>query len=104
MKLLLATLAVLAVVTPALAQGQAAVLTGRVLSEQGQPLAGVNIVVPELNISVGTNQAGMYTITVPAARVSGQRVNIRARAIGYQPSTSPVTLNAGSQSIDFNLK
>ena len=104
MKLLLATLAVLAVVTPALAQGQAAVLTGRVLSEQGQPLAGVNIVVPELNISVGTNQAGMYTITVPAARVSGQRVNIRAREIGYQPSTSPVTLNAGSQSIDFNLK
>ncbi|HEY4953356.1 MAG TPA: TonB-dependent receptor plug domain-containing protein, partial [Gemmatimonadaceae bacterium] len=104
MKLLLATLAVLAVVTPALAQGQAAVLTGRVLSEQGQPLAGVNIVVPELNISVGTNQAGMYTITVPAARVSGQRVNIRARAIGYQPSTSLVTLNAGSQSIDFNLK
>lgn len=104
MKLLLATLAVLAVVTPALAQGQAAVLAGRVLSEQGQPLAGVNIVVPELNISVGTNQAGMYTITVPAARVSGQRVSVRARAIGYQPSTSLVTLNAGSQSVDFNLK
>jgi len=104
MKLLLGTLAVLAVVTPALAQGQAAVLTGRVLSEQGQPLPGVNILVPELNISVATNQAGVYTITVPAARVSGQRVNVRARAIGYQPVTSLVTLNAGSQSIDFNLK
>ena len=104
MKLFLGTLAVLAVVTPALAQGQAAVLTGRVLSDQGQPLSGVNILVPELNISVGTNQAGVYTITVPAARVSGQSVNVRARAIGYQPSATIVTLNAGTQSVDFNLK
>ena len=104
MKLLLAALAVLAVVKPTLAQAQAAVLSGRVLSEQGQPLAGVNIVVPELSISVATNQNGVYTISVPAARVTGQRVTVRARAIGYQPSASPITLNAGSQSVDFNLK
>jgi TonB-linked SusC/RagA family outer membrane protein len=104
MKLLLGTLAVLAFVTPALAQGQAAVLTGRVISEQGQPLQGANVIVPELNISVGTNQAGVYTITIPAARISGQSVNVRARAIGFQPATSVVTLSAGSQTVDFNLK
>jgi TonB-linked SusC/RagA family outer membrane protein len=103
-KLLLGTLAILAIVTPTLAQGQAAVLSGRVISEQGQPLQGANVLVPELNISVATNQAGVYTITIPAARVSGQSVNVRARAIGYQPATTLVTLSAGGQSVDFNLK
>jgi TonB-linked SusC/RagA family outer membrane protein len=103
-KLLLGTFAVLALVTPALARGQAAVITGRVLSEQGQPLQGANILVPELNISVGTNQAGIFTITIPAARVSGQNVNIRARAIGYQPAVSVVTLSGGNQSVNFSLK
>src|SRR5207253_3982502 len=81
-----------------------AVLTGRVVSDQGQPLAGANVQVPELNISVATNQAGMFTIDVPAARVRGQPVTIRARAIGFQPSTSPVALTPGSQTVDFNLK
>jgi len=104
MKLLFGTLALLGVVTPALAQGQTAVLTGRVVSDQGQPLAGVNIQVPELNISVGTNQAGSFTITVPAARVTGQSVTVRARGIGYQPSVRPVTLTPGNQTLDFTLR
>ena len=103
-KVLFSALLVLAVVTPALAQGQAAVLTGRVISDQGQPLAGANVFVPELNISVATNQSGAYTITVPGARVRGQPIVLRARAIGYQPSSAPITLSSGSQSFDFNLK
>jgi TonB-linked SusC/RagA family outer membrane protein len=96
--------ALLAFVMPAAAQGQGAVLTGRVLSDQGQPLAGANVQVPELNLSVTTNQAGVFTITVPATRVRGQPVSIRARAIGYAPTTTPVSLNAGSQTVDFSLK
>ncbi|HJP85968.1 MAG TPA: SusC/RagA family TonB-linked outer membrane protein [Gemmatimonadaceae bacterium] len=79
-------------------------ITGRVISDQGQPLAGANVLIPELNISVGTNQSGQFTINVPAARVRGQPVVIRARAIGYQPGANPIALNAGSQTIDFNLK
>lgn len=102
-KLLATAFAVLAVMTPALARAQGAVITGRVISDQGQPLAGANVVVPELNISVGTDQAGAFTITVPATRVSGQRVTVRARAIGYKPSANPVTLSAGAQTVDFNL-
>ena len=103
-KLLVAILAALTLVTPAVAQGQGAVLTGRVVSDQGQPLAGANVQVPELSISVATNQAGVFTIDVPAGRVRGQPVTVRARAIGYQPSTSPVALTPGSQTVDFNLK
>jgi TonB-linked SusC/RagA family outer membrane protein len=103
-RLLAGVLAALALVTPALAQGQSAVLTGRVVSEQGQPLAGANVFVPELNISVSTNQSGAFSITVPAARVSGQPIILRARAIGYQPGSRPISLTAGSQTIDFDLR
>ncbi|MDQ6770710.1 MAG: SusC/RagA family TonB-linked outer membrane protein [Gemmatimonadota bacterium] len=101
---LVAALVALIVGIPALAQSQSAIITGRVISDQGQPLAAANVFVPELNISVATNQSGAFTITVPAARVRGQSLVIRARAIGYQPASNPVTLNAGSQSVDFNLK
>ncbi|PYO80470.1 MAG: hypothetical protein DMD63_01140 [Gemmatimonadetes bacterium] len=94
----------LALVAPAIAQGQEAVVTGRVVSDQGQPLAGANVFITELNISVGTNQSGVFTINIPAARVRGQPVVLRARAIGYQPAANPIALNAGSQSVDFNLR
>jgi TonB-linked SusC/RagA family outer membrane protein len=103
-KFLGSAFAVLALVTPMLARAQGAVIAGRVISDQGQPLAGANVIVPELNISVATNQAGAYAITVPATRVSGQSVTVRARAIGYQPSLSgPITLGAGLQTVNFNL-
>jgi len=104
MKLVAGALTVLALVTPGVARGQTAVVTGRVVSEQGQPLSGANVLLPELNMSVTTNPAGVFTINVPAARVQGQKVVIRARAIGYQPGANPITLNAGSQTVDFNLK
>jgi TonB-linked SusC/RagA family outer membrane protein len=103
-RLFVAALFALAFVTPALAQGQAAVITGRVISDQGQPLAGANVFVPELNISVATNQSGAFTINVPAARVRGQPVVLRARAIGYQPGANPISIAAGAQSVDFSLK
>jgi TonB-linked SusC/RagA family outer membrane protein len=103
-KFLVSAFAVLALVAPTLARAQGAVITGRVVSDQGQPLAGANVFVPQLNISVGTNQAGVYTITIPAARVSGQSVTVRARAIGYQPSTAtPITLSASAQTVNFSL-
>ena len=102
--LFVGALLVLTVVAPAVAQGQAAVLTGRVLSDQGQPLAGANVFLPELNISVATNQSGAFTITVPAARVRGQPIVVRARAIGYQPGSTPISLAAGAQTLDFSLK
>src|SRR5690348_17869086 len=73
-KFLVGAVCALLFVAPVLAQAQSAVITGRVISDQGQPLAGANVLIPELNISVGTNQSGQFTITVPAARVRGQPV------------------------------
>ncbi|HEY3113653.1 MAG TPA: SusC/RagA family TonB-linked outer membrane protein [Gemmatimonadaceae bacterium] len=93
-----------AFMAPAIAQGQAAAISGRVISDQGQPLVGANVYLSDLNISVATNQSGAFTITVPAARVRGQPVVLRARAIGYAPGSIPISLSAGSQTIDFSLK
>lgn len=89
---------------PAPAHGQqTAVITGKVLSEAGQPLPLANVYIAELNISVATGDNGAYTITLPAARATGQAAQLRARAIGYKPGVQPVTLRAGSQTVDFKL-
>src|SRR5437588_6373830 len=59
---------------------------------------------PDLNISVVTNQSGAYTISVPPARVRGQPVTLRVRAIGFQPLSRPIALNAGTQTVSFDIK
>ena len=90
---------------PAAALAQNAVLSGRVVSEQGQPLQGANVYVTELGISVGTNQTGAFTLTVPAARVSNQSVMLRVRSVGFTPQSRQVTIRPGAQSgLDFTLR
>ena len=46
----------------------------------------------------------MYTINIPAARVLGQAVNLRVRAVGYGPGAVAIRITAGSQTQDFSLK
>ena len=89
---------------PAAAQAQTAVITGKITSEFGQPVDQANVYINDLTISVPTNAQGAYTITIPAARVSGQQVNLRVRAIGYQPGLRPIRITAGTQTQDFTLK
>ena len=103
-KLLVYAVSSLVLVAPAFAQDQGAVITGRVVSDQGQPVAGANVLVSELNLSVITNQSGAYSISVPAARVRGQPVTLRVRAIGFQPLSRLIALNAGSQTVSFDIK
>ncbi len=99
-----AMLGVLLSVPTARAQAQNAVITGKVTSDFGQPLEGANIYITEMNISVGSNAQGVYTITIPAARVTGQQVVLRSRSFGFVPQTKPITVHAGSQTADFVLK
>src|SRR6478672_8061922 len=86
------------------AQAQGATITGKVTSEFGQPVDQANVYINDLSISVGTNAQGVYTITLPAARATGQQYNLRVRAIGYQPGLRPIRVTAGSQTQDFSLK
>jgi hypothetical protein len=88
---------------PASAQSQSAVIAGRVLTAQGQPLNGANVYITDMNVSVGTNAAGRYTITIPAERVRGQATTLRIRSIGYKPEVRPITIVSGTQTVDFQL-
>jgi TonB-linked SusC/RagA family outer membrane protein len=85
------------------ARGQAAVITGKVTSDQGREIEGANVTIPVLNISVSTNAAGNYTIAIPEARLNGSSAVLRVRSIGFVPKSSPVSLTAGSQTVSFSL-
>ncbi len=80
-----------------------AVITGTVTSEQGQKLANANVYINELNVSVATDAAGHYSITLTPARLRGATsITLRSRAIGFTP-TSKIT-TATSQTVDFRLR
>ena len=82
----------------------AAVLTGRVTTDDGTPLQGANVYITEMSLSVGTGPSGVFTINVPAARVSGQAVQLRVRSVGFAPQARAVTVTAGTQTVNFSLK
>ena len=97
--------AVLLFLLPSMAQAQGpAIITGQVKSEFGDPLENANVYIVELAISVGTSATGKYTVTIPADRVRGQALQLRARAIGYKAELKPLTIRAGNQTIDFSLQ
>ncbi|MDP2324104.1 MAG: TonB-dependent receptor plug domain-containing protein, partial [Gammaproteobacteria bacterium] len=100
------TTAVLALLfsVSASAIAQNATITGKVLSDAGQPLYGANVVIDALQISVGTTASGVYSIVVPGARVRGQAVVMRVRAIGYVPMVRNFVLTAQTHTYDFEMK
>ena len=89
---------------PALAEGQGATITGRVTSEQGTPLEIATVYITELNLASTTDEQGRYTLTVPAARVTGQSVVLRVRRIGHLATSRTITLTPGAQTVDFSLR
>src|SRR5712691_11400451 len=99
----LAVTAALWLAGAASAIAQDAVLKGRVMSDRGEPVAGANVFIDELRLAINTTSEGRYTMTVPAARVRGQQVFLRARGIGLKPASKQVTLTAGEQTVDFTL-
>jgi TonB-linked SusC/RagA family outer membrane protein len=83
---------------------QAAVITGRVTSERGDPLPAASVRVGTTNFGASATSTGSYTITIDAAAVRGQQVTLTAQAIGYSAVSRVVTLRAGSQEQNFSLK
>src|SRR3989454_9684747 len=86
------------------AQAQSAVITGKVTGRQGESLGGAIVVIDEFGTAVATTTQGSYTLTVAPERTKGQTVTLRARYIGYSPSVKQITLAAGTQTQDFELK
>ena len=87
------------------ASAQNAVVRGTVTSaDSKQPIAGVNIIVSGLNLSVLTSDRGTYSLTIPAARIPAAPVNITARAIGFKAVQRGTLIRAGEQEVDFVLQ
>jgi TonB-linked SusC/RagA family outer membrane protein len=84
-------------------RAQDAVVRGTITSERGEPVPGANVVIDELRLGVITNATGQYTLSVPGARVRGQPVVLRVRAIGFKPSSKAITLTPGEQAVDLAL-
>src|SRR6266446_8808146 len=85
------------------AQAQDAVVRGTITSDRGEPISGANIVIDELRLGVVTNATGQYTLSIPGARVRGQQVVVRVRAIGFKPNSKVITLTSGEQAVDLAL-
>jgi hypothetical protein len=95
-------LAALVAAPGALAQ-QGATVTGKVTAEGGAPVAFASVVLMGMGLGATTREDGVYSIAVPAARVTNQRVDITVRAIGYQASTQQATLSSGTVTVNFTL-
>src|ERR1039457_3964247 len=88
---------------PAMVFAQGATITGKITDDNQVPLVGANVTINALNVSIGSNTAGQYTITIPGARVAGQSVVLGVRAIGYTPITRTITITAGATTLNFSL-
>jgi TonB-linked SusC/RagA family outer membrane protein len=97
-------LAIFLAATAATAQAQSAVITGKVLSAAGAPVAGANIFIRQLSVGTTTNQNGVYTLTIPAERTLSQQVVVTARFIGFVPEDHPLQLAPGTHTENFTLK
>jgi len=89
--------------TVATAQAQNATIQGKVTSDQGRPIEGANVFITELGLSVGSNAAGNYILTVPGARIRGQTVMVRVRSIGQRPDSKAIVLRPGAITQNFEM-
>jgi carboxypeptidase family protein/TonB-dependent receptor-like protein len=88
----------------AAAQDQAATLSGRVSSADGEPLVQATVLIERWSLGATTRADGRYSITIPAARFTGDTMSVTARLIGYKPRTIRVVLSGQVQTLDFALE
>lgn len=94
----------LALVATAAAAQQSGTITGHVTTESGGPLSAASVTITSLGLGTYTNDAGVYNIAVPGARMTGQTVTLTARRVGYAPRSITVRLTSGNNvQQDFSL-
>ena len=89
--------------TAGLAAQQQAIITGRVTSDKGAPLAGATVIVPGTNFGASTAPNGAYQITIGAGAAKGQTVSLTARMLGFRPKSVSIQVTLGAQERNFEL-
>lgn len=89
------------VLTVTLSYAQTGRLTGKVIDEDGLPLAGANVYLEKINKGAATDKNGVYNIfEAPEGTYT-----LRVSYIGFQPESKEVTVEAGKTlEADFTLK
>ena len=85
------------------ALAQNAVIRGTVRSDLGELIEGASVIIPEMAIQTATAANGQYLISIAAARVRNQAVNLRVRMIGFRPIRQALTIRPGEQVFDIIL-
>ena len=85
------------------ALAQNAVIRGTVRSDVGELVEGASVIIPELAIQSATAANGQFMISIAAARVRNQAVNLRVRMIGFRPVGQALTVRPGEQVFDVTL-
>ena len=69
-----------------------------VVSGEGKPLVGANVVIEGTNLGAVSDNDGFYSIDVPVGDY-----NVIASFIGYSPVTNAVTVDSSDVIVDFTL-
>lgn len=85
------------------ALAQNAVIRGTVRSDVGELVEGASVIIPELAIQTATAANGQFMMSIAAARVHNQAVNLRVRMIGFRPVGQALTIRPGEQVFDITL-
>lgn len=86
------------------ASAQSVVFSGRVTAQNGQPLAGASVGIPDLGVGSIAREDGRYSFTVEESRVRNRTVNLTARFIGYKPIRAQVVNPSGAITKDFTME
>ncbi|HXG71988.1 MAG TPA: SusC/RagA family TonB-linked outer membrane protein [Gemmatimonadaceae bacterium] len=82
---------------------QGATISGRVIGEGGAPVRGAQVFLEGMALGAQTNDDGVYSFGVPAARANGQTVRLTARLIGFTAGSATIVLTPGPITRNFTL-
>ena len=91
------------VTAPVFGQQTEGLITGKITSDQGAPIADAQVAIDNMGLRTVTKADGSYRIVVPAARATGQAAMLSVRLLGYRPKSLAIVLNPIAQTIDVVL-
>ena len=100
---LLSAIVLALLAAPSALSAQNTIITGTVRSQTLAPVPSALVTIESLGRSATTNDAGVYSLLIPADQVSGQTVTVTVSQIGYRTTEVSVTLRPGVIQLDITL-
>lgn len=75
-----------------------------VVTANGEPLPGANVMVKGLNIGAATDIEGKYSFPVPEEYLNGKEAVLSAKYVGYKEKTAAIVLSEENITQNFDLE